>query len=51
MTPRCFFTMGGSGPRRTGGEIFSNVKEGIVYPLVIELKHPWLSPGFPINGL
>ena len=34
---------GGSGPRRTGGEIFSNVKTGIVIPLVVELKHP----GFP----
>src|SRR5258707_11232988 len=44
MTPRCFLAIGGSGPRRTGGEIFSNVKAGIVYPLVVELKHPWISP-------
>jgi hypothetical protein len=45
MTPRCFLTMGEIGPRRTGGEIFSNVKTGIVYPLVAELKHPWASSG------
>ena len=32
------------GPRRTGGEIFSNVNAGIVYPLVVELRHPWISP-------
>jgi hypothetical protein len=44
MTPRCFLAMGGSGPRRIGGEIFSNVKAGIVHPLVIELRHPWISP-------
>src|ERR1700677_2865733 len=48
MTPRGFFSactgMAGVGPRRTcgdifSGDIFSNVKAGIVYPLVIELKH------------
>src|ERR1700675_4932820 len=44
MTPRCFFSMGGIGPRRTGGEIFSNVKAGIVYPLFVELRHSWNSP-------
>jgi hypothetical protein len=38
-------TMGEIGPRRTGGEIFSNVKTGIVYPPVAELKHPWASSG------
>jgi hypothetical protein len=38
--------MGGSGPRRSGGDIFSNVKAGIVYPLVVELKHSWNSPGY-----
>ena len=27
-----------------GGEIFSNVKAGIVYPLFVELKHSWSSP-------
>jgi hypothetical protein len=43
MTPRCFLAAGGSGPL-TGGEIFSNVKAGIVRPLVVELKHPWTSP-------
>jgi hypothetical protein len=36
--------MGGIGPRRTGGEIFSKLKAGIVYPLVVELKHSWISP-------
>jgi hypothetical protein len=41
MTPCCFLTTGAIGPRRIGGEIFSNVKAGIVYPLGIELKHPW----------
>ena len=46
MTPRCFLTMAmRTGPRRTGGDIFSNVKAGIVYPLVVELKHSWSSPG------
>ncbi|MDB5638716.1 MAG: hypothetical protein JWP51_3624 [Bradyrhizobium sp.] len=40
MTPRCFLAIGGIGPRRIGGEIFSNVKAGIVHPLVVELKHP-----------
>jgi hypothetical protein len=35
--------MDGIGPRRTGGEIFSNVKAGIVYPLFVELKHSWKS--------
>ena len=48
MTPRCFlFAIGGIGPRRTGGEIFSNVKAGIVYPLVVELKHSWSFPRYP----
>src|SRR5882757_7836950 len=50
MTPRCFLTIGGSGPRRTGGEIFSNVKAGIVYPLVLELKHSWNSPSYPLKN-
>jgi hypothetical protein len=44
MTPRCFLAIGGIGPRRIGGEIFSNVKAGIVYPLGTELKHPWTFP-------
>ena len=39
-------------PRRAGGVIFSNVKAGIVHPLVVELKHslafPW---GFPLTGI
>src|SRR5438270_5410 len=47
ITPRCFFSTGGSGPRRTGGGIFSNVNAGIVCPLVIELKHPLKHPGVP----
>jgi hypothetical protein len=45
MLPRCFLAIGGSCPRRTGGEIFSKVKTGIVHPLVVELKHPWTSSG------
>src|SRR4051812_31378306 len=44
ISPRCFFTIGGIGPRRTGGDIFSNVNAGIVHPLFIELKHSWNSP-------
>ena len=52
MTPRCFLAIGGIGPRRTGGEIFSNLKAGIVYPLFVELKHSWNSPlQHRINGL
>jgi hypothetical protein len=35
--------MAGTGPRRIGGEIFSKLKAGIVYPLVVELKHSWNS--------
>jgi hypothetical protein len=27
-----------------GGEIFSKLKAGMVYPLVVELKHSWNSP-------
>jgi len=45
-----FLGDGRSGPRRTGGEIFSNVKAGIVYPLGAELKHPWISPGLAGTG-
>ncbi len=38
-TPRCFLlATGGTGPRFSGGEIFSNVKAGIVHPLFVELK-------------
>jgi hypothetical protein len=51
MTPRCFLAMGGSGPRRVGGEIFSNVKAGMVYPLVVELKHSWNSPRYYLDEL
>src|ERR1700737_341103 len=47
MTPRCFFSIWGIGARRVGGDIFSNEKAGIVYPLVVELKHSWNSPSFP----
>ena len=35
-----FLFNGGIGPRWTGGEIFSNMKAGIVHPLVVELRHP-----------
>ena len=46
MTPRCFVSIGAIGPRRTGGEIFSNVKAGTVYPLAVELRHPERLPDF-----
>jgi hypothetical protein len=46
MTPRCFLAMGEMGPRRTGGDIFSKLNAGIVYPLVAELKHSWNSPRY-----
>jgi hypothetical protein len=36
--------MGGIGPRFSGGEIFSNVKAGMVHPLFVELKHSWSPP-------
>jgi hypothetical protein len=39
MRPRCFFSAATAGLRRTGGEIFSNVKDGTVFPLVVELRH------------
>src|SRR3954469_14223833 len=43
MTPRGFFSTAAIGPRACGdifsGDIFSNVKAGIVYPLSVELKH------------
>src|SRR3984885_200340 len=39
MVPRGFFSTAGIGPRGCSGDIFSNVKAGIVYPLIIELKH------------
>jgi hypothetical protein len=42
MTPRCFLALGGIGPRSTGGEIFSNMKAGIVHPLFVELRHSWI---------
>jgi hypothetical protein len=32
------------GPGFSGGEIFSNVKAGIVHPLFVELKHSWSPP-------
>jgi hypothetical protein len=35
----------GIDPRRTGGVIFSKVKAGMVYPLVVELKHSLDFPG------
>ena len=64
MTPRCFSALEGTEPLvteetvpdetgpLTGGDIFSNVKAGMVYPLVVELKHSWNSPGILLaNGL
>jgi hypothetical protein len=46
MTRRDFFSTAAVGPGRTcgdvfSGDIFSNVKAGIVYPLIVELKHFW----------
>ena len=41
MMPRGFLGAGPVGPLRTGGEIFSNMNAGIVYPLAVELKHSW----------
>ena len=49
MTPRCFCSMGAIGPRRTGGEIFSKLNAGIVYPLAIELRHPWKPPDIVVE--
>ncbi len=46
MPPRCFLAIAGTGPRRTGGDIFSNEKAGIVCPLAVELKHSWSSPRY-----
>jgi hypothetical protein len=44
ITARGFFSTAGIGSRRAcgdvfSGDIFSNVKAGIVYPLIVELKH------------
>ena len=36
MTPRGFFGVAAAGARRTGGDIFSNVNDGIVCPLAVE---------------
>ena len=36
MRPRGFLGVVAAGARRTGGEIFSNVNAGIVYPLAVE---------------
>jgi hypothetical protein len=36
MRPRGFFGAVAAGARRAGGEIFSNVNAGIVYPLAVE---------------
>jgi hypothetical protein len=52
-TPRCFLlaTGGAIGLGLSGGEIFSNVKAGIVRPLFVELKHSWSPPVCRANGL
>jgi len=47
MTLRGFCGAVVPGPRRTGGDIFSNVNAGIVYPLAVELKHSWYFLGYP----
>ena len=36
MRPRGFFGSAAVGARRTGGDIFSNVNDGIVCPLAVE---------------
>jgi|GEM_PF-2860432 len=42
MTPRGFLRVGVIDSQWTGGEIFSNVNAGTVYPLAAtELKYPW----------
>jgi hypothetical protein len=51
MTPRFLTTIGAIGPRLAGGEIFSKVKAGIVYHLVVELRHSSKSPGHLPNDL
>jgi hypothetical protein len=49
ITPRCFFATDSAGMgvgaelRAIGGDIFSNVKAGMVCPLIVELKHSWIS--------
>jgi hypothetical protein len=52
MTPRGFsgvVALGPAalGPLLTGGDIFSNVKAGIVYPLAVESEHSWHFLGYP----
>jgi hypothetical protein len=43
--------MGETVPGDIGGDIFSNVKAGIVYPLIVELKHSWNFPRYrQVNG-
>src|SRR4029450_5308786 len=51
MTPRFLTTIGAIGPRVAGGEIFSNLKAGMVYHPVVELRHSWKSPGHLPNDL
>src|SRR5215510_531240 len=51
MTPRFLTTIGAIGPRVAGGEIFSKLKAGMVYHLVVELRHSWKSPGHRSNDL
>ena len=47
--PRCLL-VAGAGAGWTGGEIFSNIKAGIVHPLVVELRHPKHFPGYVIDA-
>jgi hypothetical protein len=51
MRLRCFFSAAAAVLRRTGGESFSNVKAGIVFPLVVELRHPGVSLHFHFISL
>lgn len=47
MRPRGFFGVAVAGARRTGGEIFSNVNDGIVCPLAVEMNHLLEFPCYP----
>ena len=51
MMPRGFSGAAtGGGLRWTGGEIFSNVKAGIAYPLSVELNHSLKFPESCLNS-
>jgi hypothetical protein len=45
MALRGFSGVGAAGARRSGGEIFSNVKTGMVNPSTLDTECPWNFPG------